>query len=120
MAAIFYGGAMSPRKCDRADAHNSLDTIRNTMDLSAPAARAHTAAPARSCGFAHATPGVQAVLLRVADRAGGVVELNELVCAIADHPRPLAAILEPVDAGQSEVDTTAPFDGALRLRRTTH
>ncbi len=116
MVAIFYGADGCQRKRDHA--HTPTQIVSEAAGAPCPADEASLALPPALGAFIHAIPAVRAALLSAFGRDGAAVELNELVAAIPDHPQPLSAILELVDAGVIALDTASPFDGGLRLWRT--
>ncbi|WP_154678316.1 hypothetical protein [Microvirga massiliensis] len=55
-------------------------------------------------------------LLRAVDEEAGTT-LGDLIAAIPDHPRPVAAILVLIEAGWLMEELRAPFDEHLRIWR---
>jgi hypothetical protein len=116
MADAVYGGPAPACKCDC-----------DLTPVAAPPVPRNPAAPHRPAphGLNHPglvrhpliTPDVQVRLLQAADAEAGVT-LGDLVAAIPDHPRPVAAILALIEAGWLMEELRAPFDANLRIWRT--
>ncbi|MCJ2082802.1 hypothetical protein [Methylobacterium sp. J-090] len=54
------------------------------------------------------------ILLR-ALAGGNAVELGALVDLLPDHPQPISAVFDLVDAGEALIDIDAGFDGSMRV-----
>ncbi len=104
MVPSIYGGPMPSR--------NGAQSLAAGYSPAHPSPSEHCAASVCSDDDLLVGPAAQ-MLVQIA-RAGSC-GLGELVAAIPDHPRPLAAVIALVDAGLLALDLDAPLGPDMRV-----